>query len=94
MAVGLGRAVPSVLVVEDDSTVRRFLAENLIADRYAPMSAGTAEEAMDLLAGSRPEAALIDVGLPGMSGLELIARIRDGRPDQPWDRGLPMPPVI
>ena len=45
MAVGLGRAVPSVLVVEDDATVRRFLAENLIADRFAPMSAGSAEEA-------------------------------------------------
>ena len=90
MAVGLGRAVPSVLVVEDDATVRRFLAENLIADRYAPMSASSAEEAMDLLAGARPEAALIDVGLPGMSGLDLIATIRDGRPDQPWDSGLPI----
>ena len=70
--VGLGRAVPSVLVVEDDATVRRFLAENLIADRYAPMSASSAEEALAMLAEARPDAALIDVGLPGMSGLDLI----------------------
>ena len=90
MALGLGRAVPSVLVVEDDATVRRFLAENLIADRFAPMSARSAEEAMALLAGSRPDAAIIDVGLPGMSGLDLIATIRDGRADAPWDSGLPI----
>ena len=90
MAVGLGRAVPSVLVVEDDATVRRFLAENLIADRFAPMSAGTAEEALQLLGDARPDAALIDVGLPGMSGLDLIGAIRDGHPDAPWDSGLPI----
>jgi DNA-binding response OmpR family regulator len=90
MAVGLGRAVPSVLVVEDDATVRRFLAENLIADRFAPMSAASAEEALQLLAGARPDAALIDVGLPGMSGLDLIGAIREGRADAPWDSGLPI----
>ena len=91
MAVGLGRAVPSVLVVEDDATVRRFLAENLIADRFAPMSAASAEEAMALLAGARPDAALIDVGLPGMSGLDLIGDDpRRAAPTRPWDSGLPI----
>jgi DNA-binding response OmpR family regulator len=90
MMVGLGRAVPSVLVVEDDATVRRFLAENLIADRYAPMPACSAEEALAMLAEARPDAALIDVGLPGMSGLDLIAAIRDGRSDAPWDTGMPI----
>ena len=90
MAVGLGRAVPSVLVVEDDATVRRFLAENLVADRFAPMPAESAEEALALLAGARPDAALIDVGLPGMSGLDLIGTIRDGRADGAWDSGLPI----
>ena len=90
MAVGLGRAVPSVLVVEDDATTRTFLAENLIADRFAPISATNAEEAMDVLAGARPDAALIDVGLPGMSGLDLISAIRDGSADAAWDSGLPI----
>ena len=90
MAVALGRAVPSVLVVEDDPALRRFLADNLAADRFAPLTAESAEAALDLLENARPDAALIDVGLPGMSGLELIAAIRDGRGDAPWDCGLPI----
>ena len=90
MAVGLGRAVPSILVVEDDATTRTFLAENLIADRFAPISATSAEEALAVLAGARPDAAVIDVGLPGMSGLDLISAIRDGSAEAAWDSGLPI----
>jgi DNA-binding response OmpR family regulator len=90
MAVGLGRAVPAVLVVEDDATTRTFLAENLIADRFAPLSATSAEEALAILAGARPDAALVDIGLPGMSGLDLISEIRDAGSDSPWDSGMPI----
>lgn len=87
---GLGGAVPAVLLVEDDATTRAFLADNLSADRFAPLAASSAEEAVALLAGGRPDAAVIDVGLPGMSGLDLITAIRDGGADDPWDAGLPI----
>ena len=39
MSIGVGGTVPAVLVVEDDAPTRIFLAENLIADRFAPLSA-------------------------------------------------------
>ncbi|MGD9696823.1 MAG: response regulator transcription factor [Thermoleophilia bacterium] len=90
MSLGVGRAVPSVLLVEDDASTRTFLAENLIADRFAPVSATTAEEAVQVLAGSRPDVAVIDIGLPGMSGLDLITTIREPGADDPWDSGLPI----
>lgn len=90
MALGVGSSVPSVLVVEDDAATRLFLAENLIADRFAPVSATSAEEAVAVLGRGHPDAALIDVGLPGMSGLELISAIRDGGADDPWDAGMPI----
>ena len=45
---------------------------------------------MTLLSGARPDAAVIDVGLPGMSGLDLISAIRDGGADDPWDAGMPI----
>ena len=90
MSLGLGRVVPSVLLVEDDAPTRVFLAENLIADRFAPVSATSGEEAMAMLAGSRPDVAMVDVGLPGMSGLDLVATIRDGGADDPWDAGMPI----
>jgi DNA-binding response OmpR family regulator len=90
MSMGIGRDVPSVLLVEDDAPTRVFLAENLIADRVAPVSAASAEEAMDMLGGSRPDAAVVDVGLPGMSGLDLVTRIREGGAEARWDAGMPI----
>ena len=54
MPLGVGGAVPSVLLVEDDAPTRVFLSENLIADRFAPVSATSAEEAVTLLSGATP----------------------------------------
>jgi DNA-binding response OmpR family regulator len=90
MTVGVGALIPSVLVVDDDAATRGFLDVNLAADRFAPMTAGSAEDALALLRDARPDAAVIDVGLPGMSGLDLVAAIRAGGPDEPWDAGLPV----
>jgi DNA-binding response OmpR family regulator len=90
MSIGLGSVVPSVLLVEDDAPTRVFLSENLIADRFAPVSATSAEEAIEVLATSRPDAAVVDVGLPGMSGLDLVSRIREGGPAAEWDSGMPI----
>lgn len=90
MTVGLGRTVPSVLLVEDDAATRAFLADNLRADRFVALQAASAEEALVVLGDARPDAALIDVGLPGMSGLDLISAMRDGGPDAAWDPGIPI----
>jgi DNA-binding response OmpR family regulator len=90
MSLAMGRVVPSVLLVEDDAPTRVFLAENLIADRFAPVSAESGEQALELLAGARPDAAVVDVGLPGMSGLELVSAIREGGSEDPWDAGMPI----
>lgn len=90
MSLGLGGVVPSVLLVEDDAATRAFLAQNLAADRFAPVAVTSAEEAVELLGRSRPDVAVVDVGLPGMSGLDLVSRIRDGAPEGAWDAGMPI----
>jgi len=90
MSVGLGHVVPSVLLVEDDAATRAFLSENLIADRFAPVAATSAEEAVEMLARARPDIAVVDVGLPGMSGLDLVSRIREGTGEGAWDSGMPI----
>lgn len=90
MSLGLGRTVPSVLLVEDDAPTRVFLSENLIADRFAPLSATSAEEALDVLGRARPDVAVVDVGLPGLSGLDLVSRIREGGAEATWDTGMPI----
>ena len=85
-----GGAVPAVLVVEDDAPTRIFLSENLIADRFAPLSATSAEEAMSMLSTARPESAGVDVCRPGRSGLDLVSAIRDGGATATWDPGMPI----
>ena len=67
----------SILLVEDDPIVRTFLADNLTADGYALLVAGTVREALRLLENERPDLAVIDLRLPDGSGLELIRRVRE-----------------
>jgi CheY-like chemotaxis protein len=71
-----------VLIVEDERVSRRALALLLGACGYETLAAGSAEEALRLLrSGEAPQFALVDVDLPGMSGLELAERLEETRPD-------------
>ena len=67
---------PTVLIVEDHTTTRRFLADNLAADGFEPIEAGTAAEGLRTIAKSPPELAVIDLGLPDRDGLELLTEVR------------------
>jgi two-component system phosphate regulon response regulator PhoB len=70
---------------------RFFLEENLRADDYAVLTAADGEEAIDLLARSRPDLMLLDVVLPGMSGIDVCKRVRGGDVvNDPWDPELPI----
>jgi sigma-B regulation protein RsbU (phosphoserine phosphatase) len=65
----------SVLVVDDEAGMR-YTARRILEPRYEVVDAATGEEAIDLL-GERPfDIAVIDVRLPGLSGLELLATIK------------------
>jgi DNA-binding response OmpR family regulator len=68
-----------VLVVEDDQDIRALVQLRLRAAGHLVVSAESAEEALELI-GSRgaPEVLVSDVSLPGLSGLDLVRRLRDG----------------
>lgn len=66
----------TILVVEDDRQTRKFLADNLRADGYEPITATTVEEALESVDGNFPDLVLVDLGLPGRDGLELLEAIR------------------
>ena len=62
-----------VLLVEDDETLRRIVARQLRARRYAVTEASSAESAAALLRdGLRPEVVLLDLNLPGDTGWDLL----------------------
>jgi DNA-binding response OmpR family regulator len=65
-----------IVLVEDDPVVRAFLADNLSADGYEVFAADTLRDALRHLEYKRPDLAVVDLGLPDGSGLELIRRVR------------------
>ena len=69
-----------VLIVEDEPISRRALALLLTASGYHPATAASAEDALQQMkqAEAAPNIALVDVDLPGMSGLELAERLEAG----------------
>lgn len=80
-----------VLLVEDDEPTATFLADNLLADGFEPVVARSLAEALDLLATDPPDVAVVDVGLPDGSGLDLLRHVRtaDGVISR-TDPGLPV----
>jgi CheY-like chemotaxis protein len=68
-----------ILVVDDEALVRRAIEHMLRGPDYAVLSAATAAEALQLFERERGRIDLLlcDVMIPGMSGLELAARLRE-----------------
>jgi two-component system response regulator FlrC len=73
---------PSVLIVEDERISRRAMTLLLSANGYPTSAVESAEDAIPFLSNGRaPAIAVIDLDLPGMNGLDLIALIEQLRPD-------------
>lgn len=68
--------IPLVLVAEDDDDILMLVTERLRRDGFDVISAGTGEEALAAVQGRRPHAAVLDISLPGLDGLEVLRRIR------------------
>jgi DNA-binding response OmpR family regulator len=61
-----------ILLVDDDALLRRSLAFNLEQASYRVSTAATAEDALALARRDRPDLVLLDIGLPGMDGLDAL----------------------
>jgi len=67
----------TILVVEDDTATRTFLADNLSADGYELLVAENAQHGLRLLETKFPDLVLVDLGLPDASGFEVLRRVRE-----------------
>ena len=70
-----------VLVVDDDAAIRRQLRGVLEDEGHLVTEAGDAEQALELLEARRVDVVLLDIHLPGESGLDALVRIREIAPD-------------
>ena len=74
--------VPRILIVDDDRTTLRMLSLPLEAAGYTIATASDGATALARLARTRFDLVLLDVWMPGMDGLEVLARLR-GAPSRP-----------
>jgi two-component system KDP operon response regulator KdpE len=68
--------VTRILVVDDDPGLARALAINLRARKYDVDVAGSGADALRIAARTRPDAVILDLGLPDMDGTEVVAGLR------------------
>ncbi len=72
-----------ILVVDDDPGVRAALDRALRLDGYQVTTANDGAAALESLALSPPDAVVLDLGLPGLDGLDVCKRMRDAGDDTP-----------
>ena len=72
----------AILIVDDDDAVRDVLYD-LFSEEHMCHVAATAEQALSFLGDQTYDAVLTDISMPGLSGLELLGRLRQERPDTP-----------
>ena len=76
-------AARKILLVDDDAKLARVLALRLESEGYDVVTAASGEEALARLAEARPGFVLADLRMPGMDGIELLARIQQRWPGLP-----------
>ena len=70
-------ARPSLLTVDDDPVFQEILATYLRSEGFDVRTAATGRQALDLLLADPVDLLLLDVRLPGLSGFELVRRVRE-----------------
>jgi two-component system KDP operon response regulator KdpE len=68
---------PCVVVIEDEPQIRLFLRAALTGQGYRLFETGTGEDGLVEVASRQPDVVIVDLGLPDIDGLEVIARLRE-----------------
>ncbi len=68
--------IPRILVVDDERQIRRVLKDALVDEGYTVVTAENGEDAVRAVEEMPPDLMLLDLGLPGMSGLEVCRALR------------------
>ncbi len=79
----LCRMVQTILVVEDDKGLQKYLKELLLDNGYSIKIAGDGIEALETLTRTQPDLLVLDLGLPNMSGEAVCSEVRKKYPELP-----------
>jgi len=73
----MGKAPKTILVVDDEPQIRKFLRIALAAHQHTVLEAATGRDAVALAAERQPDLIILDLSLPDMDGQEVITRLRE-----------------
>lgn len=66
----------TILIIEDDSQIRNFIAYTLKQEKFQYLTAGTAQSGMSALVSKKIDLLILDLGLPDFDGMEVIEKVR------------------
>jgi DNA-binding response OmpR family regulator len=72
-----------ILTIEDDAAIRRGIVDALTFAGYHPLQAADGNTGLDLATTQNYELLLLDLALPGRSGMDILRELRAARPTQP-----------
>lgn len=81
MGIKMSEGNVKVLVVEDESSIRKFIAINLERSGFDVLEAENGEKGLEMAAAYKPEVMVLDVMLPGIDGFQVCARLREEMPE-------------
>ncbi len=67
---------PSILLIDDDDSLRRVIEYSLVEAGYQVRAAGSGEEGLRLFEKDPFDAVITDINMPGMNGMEVLAKVR------------------
>lgn len=74
---------PTILTVEDDAAIRRGIVDALTFAGFSVLQAATGNDGLEMALRRNYDLLLLDLVLPGKSGLEILREVRSARPTQP-----------
>jgi DNA-binding NtrC family response regulator len=74
---------PSILLIDDDPSLRRVIEYSLVESGYAVVPAASGEEGLGLFQKGPCDAVITDITMPGMSGLEVLTKVRQADQNVP-----------
>jgi two-component system, response regulator, stage 0 sporulation protein F len=75
--------MPKILVIEDEKNLRTLYKHDLEEDGYEVVTAATAPDGIAMVETESPDLVVMDIRLPGMDGLEGMAKVLDRHPRLP-----------